>query len=650
MLNKLKKTTLAAVTTAATLLGSGQAWALQIDGTDPRPPQHNLDLPNITGGPVGSAGDRCQLSMFTAFQDPSSGDFFVLRLDTPNGSHFPGGVIIGATAQPNVKKVQTVGPAISQAVIADCLNAPTSEVLFEEFSAPSGSSGLAVAKYGFAFTFQGRRCEYFYEGSNVTTFTVEFCNAPLDTTLPVITLTGDDPVEVLLNENYTDEGATADDAEDGDLTGDIVVGGDMVDTSSVGSYTITYDVTDSSGNAATRVTRTVNVSAPPEVVLSGGPDAITGTTPFTVTATFSKDVTGFNELARDVTVGNGSVTAITGGPKVYTLTITPTGNGDVLITVPVAAAQDSVGNDNTVSNTLVIGNQIVEITQNKIAGFMLGRANSLASNQPGLTRFLMGEGCGTFNANATQGSGSVNGCVSRGNTWAEITSSWSGDDSYTLGTIGAHGFVNPNLLIGGMLQFDRAEDSANNASGTGYMIGPYFVAQVPDQPLFFEGRLLYGQTDNEISPLGTYTDSFETERWLAQLRATGEYQVQNTTLMPLLDFTYTDDTQKAYTDSLGNTIPGQTVSLMQLSAGMDFSTPLPVSMGALDLTGGLSGIYSSSDGAAAAPEFENWRGRTHLGLNYGLPNGARLSATTFYDGLGTDYESYGASIGFDMKF
>lgn len=72
--------------------------------------------------------------------------------------------------------------------------------------------------------------------------------------------------------------------------------------------------------------------------------------------------------------------------------------------------------------------------------------------------------------------------------------------------------------------------------------------------------------------------------------------------------------------------------------------------GALELTGGLSGIYSASDGAAAAPEFENWRGRTHLGLSHTMENGANLSATTFYDGLGTDYESYGASLGFNVEF
>ncbi|PHR87261.1 MAG: hypothetical protein COA78_37265 [Blastopirellula sp.] len=118
----------------------------------------------------------------------------------------------------------------------------------------------------------------------------------------------------------------------------------------------------------------------------------------------------------------------------------------------------------------MVGNTIVEDTQAAIAGFMLGRANNLASNQPGLTRFLQGDGCGSFNASATDGSGSINGCVSQGNAWVEFTSSWSGDISYTLGTIGAHSFVNPNLIVGGMLQFDYAEDATNNSSGRGWLV------------------------------------------------------------------------------------------------------------------------------------------------------------------------------------
>ena len=86
----------------------------------------------------------------------------------------------------------------------------------------------------------------------------------VDTTAPVITLTGDNPVTIELGDTYTDEGATATD-ESGDIT---VTTSGTVDTSIVGSYTVTYTATDSSGNEATAVVRTVNVvdTTAPEVI------------------------------------------------------------------------------------------------------------------------------------------------------------------------------------------------------------------------------------------------------------------------------------------------------------------------------------------------------------------------------------------------
>ena len=60
-----------------------------------------------------------------------------------------------------------------------------------------------------------------------------------DTTAPVITLLGSATVDLLQGTPYTDQGATASDAEQGDLTGDIVVGGDVVDVNVTGTYTIT---------------------------------------------------------------------------------------------------------------------------------------------------------------------------------------------------------------------------------------------------------------------------------------------------------------------------------------------------------------------------------------------------------------------------
>ncbi len=91
---------------------------------------------------------------------------------------------------------------------------------------------------------------------------------------PTITLIGDATVSVTQNTSYVDQGATASDAIDGDITASIVVD-NPVDTSVVGTYIVRYNVTDSGGNAAPEVTRTVSVIAPasddepPVITLTG---------------------------------------------------------------------------------------------------------------------------------------------------------------------------------------------------------------------------------------------------------------------------------------------------------------------------------------------------------------------------------------------
>ena len=77
-----------------------------------------------------------------------------------------------------------------------------------------------------------------------------------DTIAPVITLVGDDAVEVKLDSTYTDAGASATDTVDGSV--DVITTG-SVDTSAAGAYTFTYTATDKAGNKASQ-TRIVTVA------------------------------------------------------------------------------------------------------------------------------------------------------------------------------------------------------------------------------------------------------------------------------------------------------------------------------------------------------------------------------------------------------
>ena len=65
-------------------------------------------------------------------------------------------------------------------------------------------------------------------------------------------------------QSYTDAGATAVDNIDGDITANIVTV-NSVDVNCVGTYTVTYNVSDAAGNAALKLARTVNIT--PDVTI-----------------------------------------------------------------------------------------------------------------------------------------------------------------------------------------------------------------------------------------------------------------------------------------------------------------------------------------------------------------------------------------------
>ena len=79
----------------------------------------------------------------------------------------------------------------------------------------------------------------------------------LDTTAPIITLLGSDTVTIAKGTPYIDAGATAIDDRDGDITDKIVIGGDTVNTNALGTYIISYTVSDLAGNET--LPRTIRV-------------------------------------------------------------------------------------------------------------------------------------------------------------------------------------------------------------------------------------------------------------------------------------------------------------------------------------------------------------------------------------------------------
>ena len=115
-----------------------------------------------------------------------------------------------------------------------------------------------------------------------------------------------------------------------------------------------------SGTASVTWTNIADVT-PPTVIIdqaAGQPDP-TSTEPVQFTAVFSEPVVGFTSGDVDLTgVGSiGAVASVSGGPSVYTVSVTGmTQDGDIIASIPTAAATDgtnpslaSTSNDNTVT-------------------------------------------------------------------------------------------------------------------------------------------------------------------------------------------------------------------------------------------------------------------------------------------------------------
>lgn len=156
------------------------------------------------------------------------------------------------------------------------------------------------------------------EGNAATTVIREVVVS--DTGAPSIALLGDNPLAHELGNAYVDPGATATDAIDGDLSASIVVGGDIVNPNQSGSYSVTYNVSDSVGNPALTQTRTVNVSdtTPPTITLNGDANVLHELqTPYTDAGASASDNTD-GDISASIIIGGDTVDANT--PGVYSIT------------------------------------------------------------------------------------------------------------------------------------------------------------------------------------------------------------------------------------------------------------------------------------------------------------------------------------------
>lgn len=429
------------------------------------------------------------------------------------------------------------------------------------------------------------------------------------------------------------------------------------------------------------------------------------------TFTFASDAGGLNGLslatsgnsatssAIIVNAGNVSVTEdVIPGWKLSTIACT--GDADSGSAIDVANRKVTIDVDASEAIVCTFTNvrdpdSVIRETQRVISNFMSERAGVIVSNDPDLAdRFRTGGSNGqgnplgfaaqgdardislsfatslramrrAANAEATrtvEGIGADPGveAAARFDIWAKGTYARvdSTDRKSDIGLLHT-GFdyrFSDNLLLGLMGQLDwtdqreRSTNTNTSADGVGWLIGPYLAARI-HQNLILDGRAAWGQSYNNVNPLGLYEDDFNTNRWLVRGQVTGDFVWGNWTFNPSAGISYFSETQKSYVDSLNITIPSQTITLGRAEAGPEFRYTLQTKDGWLVAPHfGVKGIWDFDPANIVTAQgvtidSSGLRARAEGGTVLIMPWGWSLNGTGFYDGIGAqDFQSYGGSM------
>ncbi len=233
------------------------------------------------------------------------------------------------------------------------------------------------------------------------------------------------------------------------------------------------------------------------------------------------------------------------------------------------------------------------------------------------------------------------------------------DGRFGLLYVGAEYRLGSNLLVGALGQFDWTAEKDDNtgigADGIGWMAGPYVVGRLGDS-LYLQARGAWGVAENEVTPFGTYADSFNSTRWLVSGKVTGRFHAGQWRFSPTAGLIYFQEEQHAYVDSNGLTIPSQSVALGRATFGPEVGYRVNLDGGGyLESMLGITGVFDFDEDGKTLGGFattaDSLRAKVSGGFSFQGPGGAKFGISGFYDGVGDEnFEAYGGKANLVVPF
>lgn len=285
-------------------------------------------------------------------------------------------------------------------------------------------------------------------------------NVVADTTAPVLTLNGAASVTVAHAAPYTDLGATATDDIDDDaaVTSQILRTGMPVDTNTAGTYTIAYNVSDTAGNAATEITRTLIISpaAPAPTTIAPTYNVVTdlnncgnngGTWAMSAT-----DASGSCPATPNTLTGNTNETVT------WTLYIIPA-SGYVMDSINDVSASLAAGGTGTITQSMTANGNIKVVLDTTIASANIAQSIDVTGDATQLTP----EGDSTVPVITLLGATTVN--LALGDTVIDpgYTASDDTDGDITANVVSTISTVNANVANTYTVTYN-VDDAAGNSA------------------------------------------------------------------------------------------------------------------------------------------------------------------------------------------